>query len=443
MLKYFKIYKLFGEIDVNISLKNNVNIYVGENGIGKTTILNLLHAFLVTDIKTMSSIDFEKVTFVFSEHQYSFNVKDIRGIIPACEEIEPYMSPRRRAMMSYDINKIVKIVGEMGNELIDNLKNVRSYYHLRQYLTGKVYNKLKEKFSSMDVEMLLSIEEKSINLIQKLLEVKKELKNEILYFPTFRRIETDLRQFNFSEDEIQKITKNKLLNFGMADVEDLLKKKLEAIDSSIKQGYSKMTTTLLTQYVDNKDRNIEKIDIEKLNTLLGILSDTLPEGLKERLASKVENQSIYNSINIEFLNFVNNLLMIYEAQGENFFAIEKFVEICNKYFVNKKLVFEKNNLKVKIQDNYTQRPIEFSNLSSGEKQMASLFSKLYLDSYNDYFILFDEPELSLSIEWQRMLIPDIINSGKCNTLITVTHSPFIFDNEYDKYARNLQDCLSR
>lgn len=443
MLKNFKISKLFGKIDVNISLRNNVNIFVGENGIGKTTILNLLHAFLVADIKTIAAIDFEKATFIFSEHQYSFNCSDIRGIIPTYEEAEPYLSSRRRAMMSYDINKIVKVIGDMGDELLTNLKNVRSYYHMRQYLTGKVYNKLKENFSSMDVEMLLSMDEKSIALIQKLLEIQKELEQQVLYFPTFRRIETDLKQFNFSEDDIQKITKNKLLNFGMSDVEELLERKLSVIDSSIKQGYNKMTTTLLTQYVDNKERNKEEIDIEKLNTLLGILSDALPKGLKERLALKVENKSIYEIKNIEFLNFVNNLLMIYESQNDNFLAVEKFVEICNKYFVNKSLVFEKNNLKVKIQDDYDQRPIAFSNLSSGEKQMVSLFSKLYLDNPQEYIILFDEPELSLSIEWQRMLIPDIIASGKCKTLISVTHSPFIFDNDYGIYARNLQDCLKR
>jgi hypothetical protein len=36
--------------------------------------------------------------------------------------------------------------------------------------------------------------------------------------------------------------------------------------------------------------------------------------------------------------------------------------------------------------------------------------------------------------WQQQLLPDIINSGKCELLLAVTHSPFIFDNELDKYA---------
>ena len=64
----------------------------------------------------------------------------------------------------------------------------------------------------------------------------------------------------------------------------------------------------------------------------------------------------------------------------------------------------------------------------------SLFSKIYLEEHKSITVLFDEPELSLSIEWQKQLLPDIISSEKCKFLLAVTHSPFIFKNELDKYA---------
>ena len=56
-------------------------------------------------------------------------------------------------------------------------------------------------------------------------------------------------------------------------------------------------------------------------------------------------------------------------------------------------------------------------------------------------MLFDEPELSLSINWQQELLPDIINSKKCNFLFCVTHSPFIYDNDVQKYAFGLTDYI--
>ena len=70
------------------------------------------------------------------------------------------------------------------------------------------------------------------------------------------------------------------------------------------------------------------------------------------------------------------------------------------------------------------------------------FSKIYLSEASKRFIvLFDEPELSLSIVWQKQLLPDIINSEKCEFMLAVTHSPFIFDNELDKYAVGLNEYI--
>ena len=78
-----------------------------------------------------------------------------------------------------------------------------------------------------------------------------------------------------------------------------------------------------------------------------------------------------------------------------------------------------------------QKTINIHKLSSGEKQILSLFANLYLSERNDFAIFFDEPELSLSIEWQKMLLKDIIDSKKCKFLFATTHSPFIFDRLID------------
>ena len=87
--------------------------------------------------------------------------------------------------------------------------------------------------------------------------------------------------------------------------------------------------------------------------------------------------------------------------------------------------------------------LALSKLSSGEKQIISIFSKIYLsESDRRFIVLFDEPELSLSMLWQRQLLPDIINFNKCDFLLAVTHSPFIFDNELDQYAVGLNEYVT-
>lgn len=76
-------------------------------------------------------------------------------------------------------------------------------------------------------------------------------------------------------------------------------------------------------------------------------------------------------------------------------------------------------------------------LSSGEKQMISLFARLYLYPGNKV-LLIDEPELSLSLDWQRKILVDALRAPSCKQIIAITHSPFIFDNELESYAGALR-----
>ena len=120
----------------------------------------------------------------------------------------------------------------------------------------------------------------------------------------------------------------------------------------------------------------------------------------------------------------------------------------HKYFNGKKFYYDQSELKIYVEletlpGKYERVELSklLSKLSSGEKQIVSLFSKLYLENEKDSILIIDEPELSISMNWQRMLLPDIIRSENCKLLLTVTHSPYIFDNEFDSYAKDMKACI--
>lgn len=115
-----------------------------------------------------------------------------------------------------------------------------------------------------------------------------------------------------------------------------------------------------------------------------------------------------------------------------------FANICSKYFKNKDVVYDSTNFDFKIKPEFSNKDIDLAYLSSGEKQIAALFSKIFLENKN-CFIIIDEPELSLSVKWQKQFLEDIYKSDYCKGLFAVTHSPFIFDNELDKYAHGLDE----
>ncbi|WP_332113484.1 AAA family ATPase, partial [Campylobacter jejuni] len=64
-----------------------------------------------------------------------------------------------------------------------------------------------------------------------------------------------------------------------------------------------------------------------------------------------------------------------------------------------------------------EREIDFDSLSSGEKQIISIFAKVYLDMDAKCIFIIDEPELSLSVEWQRTFLQDIYESNNIELLL--------------------------
>jgi predicted ATP-dependent endonuclease of OLD family len=161
-----------------------------------------------------------------------------------------------------------------------------------------------------------------------------------------------------------------------------------------------------------------------------------------------------------FLNyFLDQLNVVIQDTRGTEELVEAFIGSCNAYlsgqiddnemgseeldtFDWKQISFHKKNLQVSIKSLLTGAKVPLESLSSGEKQMISLFARLYLYPRKKIFLI-DEPELSLSLSWQRRILPDILRSPSCEQIVAITHSPFIFDNELDQYAGILKFRASK
>lgn len=121
-------------------------------------------------------------------------------------------------------------------------------------------------------------------------------------------------------------------------------------------------------------------------------------------------------------------------------AVEAYVRKCNEYLVNSR--FEKTGENdFSIVNKFSGEIIEDHQLSTGELQIIYIFSRLFLVRSKKLILLFDEPELSLSLIWQRRILKDIVDSGRCSFLFVITHSPFTFDNELVTFAKGINTCL--
>lgn len=86
---------LFGKNDVILNFEKEVNIYIGENGLGKTTILNCLYYILHDDYVKLSEISFDEILVKFkSESEISISKADVLK----------YIKRTRRGRNIYQIN---------------------------------------------------------------------------------------------------------------------------------------------------------------------------------------------------------------------------------------------------------------------------------------------------------------------------------------------------
>jgi len=116
--------------------------------------------------------------------------------------------------------------------------------------------------------------------------------------------------------------------------------------------------------------------------------------------------------------------------------LQTVVDTCNIYLQGIILKLTTKNI-VKIINKFTEEVVDLDQLSAGEKQLIYFFFKCACSNKKGTYILFDEPELSLPMEWQRRLLNDLASVTKCHFMLAITHSPFIFDNEFDQFTSGI------
>jgi len=283
---------------------------------------------------------------------------------------------------------------------------------------------------------------------------------EFIYLPTYRLIESNLSSFRGNDalhsvldgfDETKDFFKeNPIIQFGMEKIKNTWEDLSNQIRASTTEDFLKLSGRLLANIVSN--RKIKKVEIDDLlknresvsKIISRINQDTLTNKSKANLLNIINNGSLGENDNNQSALFyiLENMVTIHKNQSHIDESIERYKNAINTFFTDKKIIFNDITSEIFIEKTKTKKKIDIENLSSGEKQILSLFTKLHLSNLSEkeikYWIFFDEPEISLSIEWQSILIPKMIESGKCEFLMAATHSPFIFKSkDLKKYTSDL------
>lgn len=446
-IKRFQIEELFGIYNVDIPFDDDINIFVGENGLGKTTILNCINYVLQCDSDNLYHINFKRIIVTFQD-KTKLKINHDEILTDAMFDINSRRHFIYNSDLEYDKSSFVSQVKTLYRQLKINEMDMNvhemSLIIARQIRPFSVGNRL--QIEKIITELENNYEDDWEMIIQ------KKLKNNIIYLPTYRRIEEDFNKcmnndMKYRNDIMKKISN---LQFGMNDVEQLIKNTCDELRNNTNEGFKEMTSNLLKNYVSmlkNKSKKVKvirhKIEESKLRIIFERLAEKIDEDVKTSIIEFTNQSEKITDFEYSYLVIIiNSLIEIYEKTKAMDESLDKFVCVCNKYLENNTFKYNPFKIECTLLQEYGGEPIEFKNLSSGEKQIVSLFSKLYLSKDEKNIILFDEPELSLSIVWQSRLLPDIIESNKCDFMVVITHSPFIFDNEFKQYTKDIKNYIT-
>ena len=129
-----------------------------------------------------------------------------------------------------------------------------------------------------------------------------------------------------------------------------------------------------------------------------------------------------------------------EKQTETKARIKNFCSIINTLFkeTGKHIEIEGNKFNVVSKGQI----IPIDALSSGEKQMLLILLRVFLMDEQEAFVLLDEPENSLDISWQYVLINTLVKLNPNAQYFITTHSPSIYGDGWSDKIIYMEDVTT-
>ena len=407
-IKEVDINGFWGRHEINTKFFDNVNIFIGQNGSGKTTFISILQSILKVDIERLYNLQFETVTLKLYEGKSNIKLQ----VTKVVEDLE--------------YKKIVfQIDTEIGTEkyslpyisaMIDYRRSGRIHPRLRRRI-----EELKDKMSELINLSYLSVHRGAIDtderdrppkesnlvdirlskLIQKFARYQWELEFEMNTLS--RQFQKDVLKLMLFNEEHDIIEINKKQEFDSKEAKSGLQRAFENLgvyDIEIQEKIDKLIIR-----VSNAVEAVNK-DNDNHKNGLGI-NDITPLTLIPKSKKIVDLSK----------NMENDKNKIHKPINQYLKLLSSFID--GKTFDIKKE--ERSGLNV-YKDG---KSFPLDQLSSGEKQLIILLTESLLQKNKQTIFIADEPELSLHIEWQRRVIPSIKELNPNAQVIIATHSPEI------------------
>jgi predicted ATP-binding protein involved in virulence len=430
---------LFGLFDhpVDLRTEDRVTILHGPNGVGKTVILRLIHAFFNGRYEQLLETNFGEIALQLSDGR-ALSIKRTRGresgeggryfleIINTSTAAEPIFQWSRdrvqyRRMAEY-IDSEVHVISRVAEELWTD-DTTGETYTIPQ-LVNKFRHILPEKFKSHFLEDPDWLKEFRSAITVHLVETQR------LLFPDQK---FEARSRFRSHGPIRRTFESTVKSYS-ADLRSRIATALaqyaehsQALDRSFPQRMLGGPRTEALETFDLKERMNSLEQRRAQLKKIGLIEDdaSYPFDI-DTLDNATHTQKAVMTLYVEDTESKLGVLDGLEQKVDLLLG-----NINRKFQRNKQLRADRTSGLV-VRDKNGSR-IDLDSLSSGEQHELVLIYDLLFKVKPHSLVLIDEPELSLHVTWQKAFLRElfaIIDVVDIDVLLA-THSPFIVGDRVD------------
>ncbi|CAH7070813.1 Paris phage defense (ATPase) [Vibrio chagasii] len=410
--------------NLNIELKEGLNVLHGQNGTGKSTLLHIIANIANRDFIRFAFLDFKSITVTYL---------DGRVLTITQKDRVTFIKAPNGGEFQFNIH-----------DAIEYTDNERSYANRMHPIEPPRYEKLEEYLSLTDIPIIGTA-----------------------YFPAFRTMLEAWASQRDNQDS-RPISGKKIMSMRNAttfsrnvfgsflpeinfptptEIEVNLRREIRDAQLAIARNESSIFSNSFVKVFSALLEKKPPQDLNSSEILQEIAHLSIESSQSIRPTAVEESNNAYDELQRVVMNGLDNsqdrtskettagALAVYrdalkdrkEFKENAFKEIDKYLEVVNSFLDNKAI-----NYKLDSDRRMPRVGLEFPDsswssirvLSSGERQLLTMLYAVNKMSGNSA-VLIDEPELSLHIDWQEDLLSKMIEQLGSRQIIVCTHSPAI------------------